>query len=133
MPQIVLTPQESEQYFHNALCNSLSYIESGYGLELEYSKEKYQSAKENWKANNPDSFPCIEDVLSQILKDGGELTLTDIEGDGEMTRTITLKDVHERVPKTPLSHLVAMIEEQDDATTGDILLQTVFYDEVIYG
>jgi hypothetical protein len=124
--KIILTPEESETYFYNALCNGLGYV-CGYGLDLDYSKQEYIQAKEKLEA------PCYEDVLMQILKDGGTLTMIDVEGEDEMTRDITIKDIHERVQNTPLHHLTDMIEENDDAITADVILQTVFYNEIVFG
>lgn len=126
--QILLTPEESEQHFHDALCNAVGtgYMD-GYGLELKWDDKAYSEARA--KLNNP----CLEDIWMQILKDGGTLTFIDYEGEGEMTRSITLKDVHERVQKTPLEHLVDAVNENGDATTADVILQTVFFEDVIFG
>jgi hypothetical protein len=124
--KITLTPEESETYFHNALCNGLGYIQN-YGVYLDYYKQEYEQAKAKL------ALPCYEDILMQILKDGGTLTLVDEEGDGDMTQSINLQDVHERVQNTPLHALTDMIEENDDADTADIILQTVFYNEIIFG
>jgi hypothetical protein len=128
--KITLTPQESEEYFLNSLCNGLGYIESGYGLELTYDEYEFQQAKKTLNDMNESS--CYEDVLMQILKDGKRLSLVDLEGDEE-THSITLHDVHERVKNTPIMHLMNMINEEDDAVTADVILQTVFLNEVIYG
>lgn len=122
---IQLTPQESETHFHNALCNGLGQVRA-YGLELEYDDDHYKEARTKLDS------PCFEDVLMQILKDGHSLTLVDEEGDEEDT-IVTLKDVHERVSKTPIRHLVNAIEEEDDAETADVILQTVFLNDVVYG
>jgi hypothetical protein len=46
---------------------------------------------------------------------------------------ITINDVYERVQNTPLDHLLNMINEEDDADTADVILQTVFYNEVVFG
>ena len=124
--KITLTPQESEEYFYNALCNGLGYVE-GYGLGLDYKNQDYNAAKD--KLTNP----CYEDVLMQMLRDGNELTLIDHEGEGDMTRSITIEDVHEQVQNTPLHHLTNMIEENDDAETADVIIQTVFYNEIVFG
>ena len=64
---------------------------------------------------------------------GGTLTLIDHEYGGEYTKSIKLADVHERVANTPLNHLMDMIEERDDAVTADCIIQSVFYNEVIFG
>ena len=128
--EIVLTKQESENYFHTALCNGLGYM-GGYGLELEYKQEEYKAAREQIKSNG--NSPCYEDVLLEILKMGGSLTFVDIECEGEYTRTISLADVHKRVAKTPIDHLMDMIKETDDAVTADVLIQTVFFEDIIFG
>ena len=131
---ISLTPQEAESHFYNALCNGLGYI-GDYGLELTYDDADYEAAKQNILKNRTAadiSTVCYEDVLLQILRDGKTLTLIDNEG-GEDDAIITLKDVHERVEKTPLRHLMDAINENDDAITADVILQTVFLNDVVYG
>ena len=130
--KIILEPQESETMFHTALCNGLSYI-SGYGLVLETDEQDYQAAKQSLKSKNPDQGICYEDVLLEVLRLGKSLTLVDEEGDGEMNSTISLSDVHERVSQTPISHLTNMITENDDAETADVIIQTVFYKDIIFG
>jgi hypothetical protein len=128
--KITLTPQESEEYFYNALCNGLDYIQ-GYGIVLETQKSQYEAAKQTLKAKG--ISPCYEDVLMEILRQNGKLKLKDIEGEGSMDAEITLADVHERVQSTPLAHLVAMINETDDADTADVILQHTFYQDIIFG
>jgi hypothetical protein len=130
--KIQLTPQESEQHFHNALCNGVGVIE-GYGLAIRYNKSDYQTAKANLQTLNPDHQEvCYEDILMEILKGGGKLILIDEEGDEEQV-SITLPDVHERVSQTPIPHLLNAVTENDDAETADVILQTVFLNEVVYG
>jgi len=129
---ITLTEQESEEYFYNSLCNGISYME-GYGLEMKTKEAQYKAAKETLQQLNPGHMVCYEDVLMQILRAGGTLTLDDIDNDGEETATISLADVHEKVCKTPATYLMQMVSEQDDATTADCILQTVFYDDIIFG
>ena len=124
--KITLTTQESENYFHTALCNSLGCM-SDYGLELDYDSTAYKAAKS--KLENP----CYEDVLLQILKDGGTLTLVDIENDSDMNSTINIQDVHERVQHAPSTRLLEMANQEDDADTGDVILQTVFFSDVVFG
>jgi hypothetical protein len=123
--EITLTAENSETIFHTALCNGLDYI-SGHGLVMDYKRKDYDEAKQ--KLNSP----CYEDVLLQILRDGNSLQITD-EDTGEYTRTITLDDVHSRVEKTPSVFLAQMIEENDDAETADVVLQTVFFEDIIFG
>lgn len=134
--KIVLDKTESEEYFHNALCNGLGYM-SGYGLQFVYEDADYKKAKKSLEAKlkkeGKEPGICLEDVFVEILRNGGKLTFEDVENEGDYTRSITLKDVHERVQKTPIDHLNDMINENDDATTADVILQTVFFEDVIFG
>lgn len=124
--EIKLTKKESEEYFYNALCNGLSEM-GCYGLTFDYVSEEYKKSKEKLTA------PCFEDVLIQMLKDGYKITFVDEECDGEYTRSIGMKEVHERVKKTPTHHLMNMINENDDAITADVILQSVFFEDIIFG
>jgi len=125
--KMTLTPQESEDFFYNSLCNGLGYIESGYELELTFDEDEYKQAQSKLES------PCYEDVLMQILRDGKALTLVDIGCEGEYTSVIVMSDVHERVQDTPIRHLMDAINENDDAVTADVILQQVFFKETIFG
>ncbi len=125
--EIKLTPQESEKLFHTALCNGLGQI-AGYDMKLKYKRAEYDAAKEKLDQSN---IICFEDVLLQILRDGGQLKMEDLAGD--MDSIISLEQVHERVSKAPADSIMAMINEEDDAITADDILQTVFWEEVIFG
>ena len=128
--KITLTTTESEEMFFNAMCNGLGYI-TGYDLELDFDQTEYTTAAAKIKAEG--LSPCFEDVLMQILRDGGSITLVDIGCEGEYTKSINLADIHDRVALTPTSHLMDMINENDDACTADVVLQTVFFEDVIFG
>ena len=128
---IKLTPTEAEKFFHNALCNGLHYL-SQYGCEIDYSEHDYKKAKERLQKENLKSSICYEDVLLEILIGGKTLTLRDTEN-GCDDSVITINDVYERLPLTPLRHLTDMMNEIDDADTADVILQTVFYEDVIFG
>ena len=130
--KIILEPQESEKMFHNALCNGLSYI-SGYGLSLEADEQDYKAASQKLKSEKPNEMICYEDVLLEVLRMGNTLSMLDEEGEGENDSTISLSDVHERVPQTPIRFLTDMINENDDAETADVIIQTVFYQDIIFG
>lgn len=130
--EIKLNAKESEEYFHNALCNGLSYI-SSYGLSLDCSDSEYKAAAGKLIKASPTSAVCFEDILMQMLRDGNTITLIDEECDGEYTKSITMEDVHNRVQKTQLNHLMNMINENDDAETADVILQTVFFEDIIFG
>lgn len=123
--KIILTNEESLEYFYNSLCNGLSYI-GGYGLMLDYNKKEYKLSRDKLVT------PCFEDVLKQMLLDGYELRLVDTENEDEFKK-ITIKEVYERVQLTPHRHLMDAVNQNDDATTADVIIQTVFYNEVIFG
>jgi len=129
--EIKLTPQESEDFFHTALCNGLGYI-SGYGLELFVDDDKYRKAKQTLQEQG-DSSNCYEDVLMQVLRQGDALTLVD-EENGDYTADITLDMVHTRVSNiSPVRHLLNMINQNDDAETADVIIQYVAYNDIIFG
>lgn len=125
--KIILTTEESENIFHNALCNGhqIAY----YGLQLDYNEEEYDKAHQ--RLCDAGESPCLEDVWMEMLRGGATLTLIDEEG-GEEPSTITLADVHTRVAETPVKHLLDAINEEDDGDTADVILQTVFYQDVIF-
>ncbi len=134
--KIIFTNEEAQQHFHSAMCNGLGYI-AGYDLELRYNQKHYDEAKSKLKQGKegapafPEMAICYEDVLMQILRDGHRLFLMDYN---EATRhDIKLQDVYDRISETPIRHLLNLIEENDDAETADVILQTVFLGEVVYG
>jgi hypothetical protein len=131
--EIKLTPQESEEYFYNALCNGLKYTTSSYGLSLDFLDEYYIEAKKKLGMESPGIFLSFEDVLMEMLKMGKSITLVDEQGDGYNNATITLKEVHERVSNVPSRHLIDMINENDDADTADVIIQQVFFNEIVFG
>lgn len=130
--KITLTNELSEELFYNALCNGLGYMCTGYALSIGYHKQDYKNAKAKLTDTSEFGGVCYEDVLIQILRDGNTISLIDEEG-GEDTVSITLSDVHARVQNTPIDYLMQMINEEDDATTSDVILQTVFLGEIVYG
>ncbi len=47
--------------------------------------------------------------------------------------SITLEDMYANIEFTPFDHLNDMLQEQDDAITGDVILQSVFFKDIIFG
>ena len=127
---INLTHEESEAHFYNAICNGLGELKY-YDLDLDYDAKEYKAAKQQLNTKQPDTQACWEDVLMEMLRSGNTLWIVD-ENDDER-HPITLDLVHERVQQTPVNHLMNAINENDDATTADCIIQTVIYGEVIYG
>lgn len=130
--EILLTTQESEKIFHTALCNGLQIL-SDYGLRFKRNQADYDLAKASLEKLNPGQAVCREDVYLRILKDGGTLSVKDIECDGAYDSTISLEDVHERVKMSPKQDILDIVEERDDAYSADSVLQTVFFKEIIFG
>ena len=132
--KVVLTEQESRDYFFNALCNGLQYVLSGYDLSLNINDKEYETARQSIKDKKTNSVGIsYEEVLIEVLVLGGSLTLVDLGCDGEYNSTITIKEVYERVSETPIEHLIDMIQENDDAVTADVIIQQVFFKEIIFG
>ena len=127
---INLTHGESEAHFYNAICNGLGELRY-YDLELDYDAKEYKAAKQQLSDKQPDTQACWEDVLMEMLRSNNTLWIVD-PNDNER-HPITLDLVHERVQQTPVNHLMNAINENDDATTADCIIQTVIYGEVIYG
>lgn len=125
--KVILTHEESEEIFYNSLCNGheIAY----YGLSLHVGETQYKEAKQ--RLFEKGESHCIENIWMEVLRGGGKLTLIDNEN-GMDPSVIRLSDVHERVQNTPLEHLIDAINEEDDATTADVILQTVFYNEIIF-
>ena len=123
--KIQLTHQESESIFFDALCNGLNEL-CYYDLDVRYNEDDYREAREKLES------PCFEDVLMQMLRDGKYIYLHDLNDEDEV-HAINLDKVHENVEKAPLRHLMDAINEDGDATTADVILQTVFLGEVIFG
>lgn len=122
--EIKFSEQRSLELFKDALSNGLSYLR-GYDIEEDYSKLEYQQAKEKLNA------PFYEDVLVQILEDGGSINFIDYES--MSISTIHLEDVVNNMPKVPLNTLLEVLNDMGDAISYDVILQTIIYGEVIYG
>jgi len=127
---INLTHEESEAHFYNAICNGLGELRY-YDLELDYDAKEYKAAKQQLNTKQPDTQVCWEDVLMEMLRIGNTLWIVDPNDDER--HPITLDLVHDRVQQTPTRHLMNAINENDDATTADCIIQTVVYGDVIYG
>ena len=124
--EIKLTDEESIKLFYNSLCNGLGHF-SGYGLMFQYDNNEYRESRSKL------TEPCWEDVLIQMIRDGYKLTMKDIEGDGEYTRSITLKDIIERVPKSQARSLINIHNKEADMWDYDHVLQIVFFEDIIFG
>lgn len=144
--KVTLSAEKSEELFHSALCNGIREFPH-YGLQLDYKINAYNKAKKSLQEKiNKGIVPigvfvlgdekptiCREDIWVEILRNDGELKVIDNENGGEYNRSIKLADVHKRVQRSPMRHLWDAITEEGDAVTADVILQQVFFDDVIFG
>lgn len=129
--KMILQKEEIEKIFHNALCDGCHYL-GGYGLSgPEVDNEPYKLAKEKLRKEGKDTY--LEDVWMQALKDGAKLTIFDEEGDGENTSSITIQDVYDRVPECRKKELMNIHMEEYDAEDADVLIQYVFFQDIVFG
>lgn len=128
--KVVLSKELSESYFYDALCNGLKQLAS-YRLELRYDTDEYSKIKASLKEESIENV-CYEEVLMEILRKGGELTICDTEGTG-FARSIKLDDVYKRVCHTPFVSLKKVMDDNGDADSYDAVLQTVFFKKILLG
>ena len=128
----ILTNEQKLNFLHSALCNGgLSELQYS-GIELDYLATEYDKAKKDLKSKG--ESPCYEDVLIQILNNGGELIFKDVECNDTYTNSITLQKVYDNVSKAPQNTLLDYLNENDDAESGYLLIQAILYDgEIIFG
>lgn len=124
-----LNQAEAEEVFFNCLCDNDLYI---HDLEIVSNSKAYNDARDNWIKLNDRQFPTIEDVWMQILRDGGKLGLKDWSR-SEQLAVVTLEELQERMSKAPSKNLINVLEGNYDVTDTDVILQTIFYGEVIFG
>jgi hypothetical protein len=134
---IEFTQKEIEDIFHSSLCNAVSTgWMAGYGLELVWDEKQYDAAKASLQqtlSSKEQHLICYEDVLVQILREGGSLTFIDHEGGGAYTKSIVMADIFNKFDDIPVEVLANFITEDDDVESADVVLQTIFYDDVIFG
>ena len=78
---------------------------------------------------------CYSDVMSWAAKNGKhfKVTVRDDEGEGHNITPLTIeRGVQTMQDKYP-RHFADMVKENDDATTSDVLLQCILFEEVVYG
>lgn len=140
MPKTILSQQEALEYLNNSLANAYGtgYIQS-YGLEIKYDVNEYEAAKtrikaEHMKRTGKDITVAFEDVMTEIIRGGGTLTMVDEEG-GEPDYKMNLETLMQNVngDKMPQHIISELVEENDDASTADTYLQVAFMNEIVYG
>ena len=78
---------------------------------------------------------CYSDVMSWAARNGWhfKVTVRDDEGEGHNITPLTIeRGVQVMQDKYP-RHFADMVRENDDATTSDVLLQCILFEDVVYG
>ena len=123
---------------HEGLSDLLSVALFGsYWADIRIKRSEYHLAEE-------DKYDCREDKWAAVLLNGGTLVVYDYaECEGELYENeeptkhyLTLKDVRKGLrlmSKEYPHHYADLVEENDDAITGEVWLQLAVFGEVIYG
>jgi hypothetical protein len=123
---INLSQEDLEAVILNSLCNGALSELAGYGLEVNFDETNYDTHKV--KGN------CYEDNLLLCLKNGEKLVFDDNEADEQVSFTMAVaKERLEKHGDEYIENIKNVINGDDDATDGDIILQLCLYDDVIYG
>lgn len=112
--------------FYRSLCNAYGTGYSNYWIgDIQYDTDEYIECRKEL------IDPALEDVLVKIITEGYALRIIDVEDDTQST-DITLHSIYENAKTLPLDIVVAFIQEQDDAETGDTALQYLAFGQHIY-
>lgn len=71
-----------------------------------------------------------------VMNEGGSVTIKDLEDPEGKTYELTREKVYaglELMPEEYTRHFVDILNEETDATTGDVLIQLALFGDVIYG
>ncbi len=112
--------EEKLVILYNALCNGMFYFDS-YGIHT--------------KIVNPNAYKAIdtdirEDRMIKYIADGWVIEILD--GD-ETVGNLGLDNLEANFDKVPKGTILDFLQENDDADTADIFLQTIAFGEVVYG
>ena len=129
--KIIFEMEKALEILHSILCNGALDEFSGYGFSLDYSKDQYNMAKDHLKANNKNV--CFEDILVQMVRVGGKLRFIDVEGEGTYTKGLNIGVLLEGLNNASLDRVMEIINEEDDATTGELVLQEILFGEIVFG
>ena len=124
----ILDNTENESIFFNSLCTGLSIIE-GYGIYIEYDQTEFDNAKN--EIRKIEGSDCYEDILMQLLRNGGKLKIEDEDGNGEFSTVIKINDIHERVKKIPGEFIQRF--KNNDIEASALILQIIFFNKIIFG
>lgn len=107
-----------------------------YWAQIGYNAEDYKAARARLiESGRPDSELCYEDILAEILEDGGKLTVTDREDgkDYELTMEKLLDGWKAYIIWSRSVGRSGTDFDEYDAEDADGILQYAIFGEWIYG
>jgi hypothetical protein len=128
------TRDEKLKLVYDCLCSGVPTLAYA-GFTLRTKDGQYETARQNLISGGmAEDRICIEDVQTQILRDGGELTFIDTEDGNKRTR-LTMELIDQNWPKLSKQsrNMVNYISENYDAEDTDNILQVLLFGEVVYG
>lgn len=122
------------------ICDILSVGIDGirYWGTTDYSSEEYKKAKNHLieMGEEKDNLSW-EQVLAQMLLDGGKIHIEDVEGDEDYSKDLTLENLKRGIEMfilNPQYHSCATSDMWDmDANDGDTVIQFALFEEIIFG
>lgn len=133
----------------NLLSDGLHYF-GDYGFIIDFDSDVYDKTKEvllksttKTSSKHPNVQVitlCYEDILTQMILDGGEIIFTDEECGGEYTAALTLDKVEKALwrflEEEPSDAFIMgverIIEEEYDADDCDNILQHILFGECMF-
>lgn len=134
--KIIFEKEKALEILHSILCNGALECFSNYGFYLTYDKKEYQEAKVKLEKDiilHLGNSVCYEDVLIQIVRNGGELEFEDNEGEGDNTKKLNVGVLLEGLSSASLENVFCIINGEDDAITGETVLQEILFGEILFG
>lgn len=119
----------SDSMIYLGLCNDGGMLASC-GIEIEYDKEDYASAKQALVAEGVSV--CFEDVLFKIVLMGKLWRIYDSENE-EYLDSVGINELRTNIRKMPVRWWFQFVEENDDAETANVALQYAIFGDVVYG
>ena len=125
---------------YQSLSDLLSVAIEGirYWGTTDYDEIDYENAKDKLK-NQGNKYPCWEEVLGQMLLDGGKIHIIDIEDgeDSEYTKDLTLENLKHGIIMDFLNPRFNYGNANNwrdcDAEEGEHIIQWALFDEIIFG
>lgn len=109
---------------YHAMCNGGFYGFDAYGLGTKIENPR------RYKAFNVE---VREDRLIQYIAEGETVSILDMEDDCAVVGALNLESLNKNFDKVPANVIMTILNENDDAETGDQFLQYIIFGELVYG